>query len=97
LDWDVPGIHGLVFDGRVVETASQYADTANTQSVPAWWRADFGARYSVPVWKSVLTVRARVENITDRNEWTSVGGFPGAGYLVLGEPRTWLLEATVAF
>jgi len=52
---------------------------------------------SVPVASYLVTIRARVENVTNRNQWVSAGGFPGAGYLVLGDPRTALVEATVAF
>ena len=39
-----------------------------------------------------MTLRARVDNLTDRSYWASAGGFPGAGYLVLGAPRTFCLR-----
>lgn len=45
----------------------------------------------------VVTLRARVENIANRNYWSSVGGYPGNGYLVLGGPRTFLLSASMDF
>ena len=94
LEWDVPGTHGLTVEGRIKETAAQYADAANLQSVPSWWRADLGARYAMPLFGHVFTVRGRVENVTDRSDWVSVGGYPGSGYLVLGDPRTWRLEGS---
>ncbi len=96
-EWDLPGVQGLTVDGRVVETSSQYADSANTQLVPSWYRIDVGARYAFNVAKQVVTIRGRVDNLTDRNEWVSVGGYPGSGYLVLGAPRTFIVSATVAF
>ena len=44
-----------------------------------------------------LTVRARVDNLTDKNYWASAGGYPGSGYLVLGAPRSVVVSATVDF
>jgi iron complex outermembrane receptor protein len=96
-EWDVPGVRGLAVNGRAVHTASQYADAANLQRVPAWSRFDLGARYSMPIGQQELTIRARVENVANRDYWASVGGFPGAGYLVLGAPRTFVLSGTLSF
>ena len=42
-------------------------------------------------------MRARVDNVTDRDYWSSAGGYPGYGYLVQGAPRTFVLSATVDF
>jgi iron complex outermembrane recepter protein len=44
-----------------------------------------------------LTLRARVDNVTDKNYWASAGGYPGAGYLVLAAPRSVVVSATVGF
>jgi len=97
LDWSVPQLRGLSLDGRVVYTGAQYADTANTQKLPSWTRLDLGGRYVTEVGSQLLTLRARVENVTDKDYWASAGGYPGAGYLTLGEPRTYMLSATVDF
>ncbi len=97
LEWDVPQLAGLTFDGRVVYTAAQFADSANTQEVPSWSRLDLGARYVVHIGPTRMTVRGRVDNVANRNQWVSVGGYPGAGYLVLGAPRTFTVNATIAF
>ncbi|MBC8057080.1 MAG: TonB-dependent receptor, partial [Rhizobiales bacterium] len=96
-EWDVPGAPGLALDARVVHTASQYADDANTQVVPSWSRLDLGARYAFEIGRQQLTVRARVDNATDRSDWVSVGGYPGSGYLVLGAPRTFVVSGTLSF
>jgi len=45
----------------------------------------------------MLVLRARVENLTNRDYWMSVGGYPGSGYLVLGAPRTFMLSASMEF
>lgn len=97
VEWDIPGVQGLAVDGRVVYTGSSYADDANTLKVPGWTRFDAGLRYMMDVDGHVLTLRARVENIANRNYWSSVGGFPGNGYLVLGGPRTFSLSASMDF
>lgn len=96
-EWDVPGIRGFTLSSRVVYTSSQYADAANTLSLPSWTRLDLGARYLTRIGDQAITLRARVDNVTDRNYWASAGGYPGAGYLVLGAPRTFVVSATVDF
>jgi iron complex outermembrane receptor protein len=92
LDWDIHQLRGLTVDGRVVYTGSQPADAANTKSIEAWTRLDLGARYAMPVWDHLLTVRANVENVTNKAYWASVGGASGANYLVLGGPRTFIVS-----
>lgn len=96
-DIDVPGIPGLAANARVVHTSSQYADANNTLSIPSWTRVDVGARYVTEINKQAVTFRARVDNLFDRNYWASTGGYPGAGYLVLGRPRTLTVSATFDF
>lgn len=96
-EWDIPGVRGLALSARAVHTSSQYADAANTLRVPSWTRYDLGARYATAIGGRGVTFRARVDNITDRNYWASVGGYPGYGYLVLGAPRTVSVSASVDF
>jgi iron complex outermembrane receptor protein len=96
-EWDVAGVQGLAIDGRVVYTGSVYADSANTLSVPAWTRVDIGARYLVDVQGKLVTLRARIDNVADKKYWASSGGYPDAGYLVIGNPRTFTLGASVDF
>jgi iron complex outermembrane recepter protein len=96
-EWDVPAVHGLALTSRVLYTGSQYADSANAQQVPSWTTVGVGARYAMMVAGKELTLRARLDNLTNRNYWASAGGFPGAGYLVLGDPRTLTVSGTVAF
>jgi iron complex outermembrane recepter protein len=98
LEYRVPQWQDITFDGRVIYTSSQYADAGNQQKVDAWTRLDLGARYLVPLANgTLLTLRGRVENVTGEDYWASVGGFPGAGYLTVGAPRTLLLSATFDF
>lgn len=96
-EWDVPGVPGLAVDGRLVHTGASYANATNTLRVPGWNRLDVGARYLTEVQGKLVTLRARIDNLTNRNHWASVGGYPGAGYLVVGAPRTLSLSVSVDF
>ncbi|WP_312679054.1 TonB-dependent receptor [Stutzerimonas nitrititolerans] len=96
-EWDVPNIPGLTLTGRALYTSSQYADTANDLEVSSWTRFDLGARYRMVIEDRDVTLRARLDNVTGRDYWASVGGFPNANYMVLGAPRTLSLSATVDF
>jgi iron complex outermembrane receptor protein len=96
-DWDVPGVDGLSLNARTVYTSKQYADGANLQKLPSWARLDLGATYNTRFMDRDLTLRARVDNVTDKNYWASAGGYPGAGYLVLAAPRSVVVSATVGF
>ncbi|MDR2450314.1 MAG: TonB-dependent receptor, partial [Candidatus Accumulibacter sp.] len=97
LEWDVPGARGLTLDARAIATSSSYADARNTLRVPGWTRFDIGARYLVAWQDHLVTLRARIENLGNRDYWASVGGYPDNGYLVLGAPRTFLLTGTIEF
>lgn len=96
-EWDVPGSPGLSVNARTVYTSTQYADLANTKQLPSWTRVDIGARYLTQVAGRDVTLRARVDNVTDRNYWASAVSSFGAGSLVLASPRTVVVSATVAF
>lgn len=96
-EWAIPAIDGLSVDGRVVYTGSRYADAENTQELSSWTRFDIGARYRTQLNGKALTLRARVNNLFDRDYWASAGGFENNGYLVLGAPRTVTLSATMDF
>jgi iron complex outermembrane receptor protein len=97
LEWDVPGARGLTLDARVIATSSSYANDKNTLRVPGWSRFDVGARYMTAWQDHLVTLRARIENVTNRDYWASVGGYPNNGYLTLGSPRTFMLTGTIEF
>lgn len=96
-EWDVPGVRGLALDARLNYTGASYADNLNTLKVGSWTRVDAGVRYLTEVQGRLVTLRARVDNIADRSHWASAGGYPNAGYLVAGAPRTFSLSAQVDF
>ncbi|MFX1678395.1 TonB-dependent receptor [Mitsuaria sp. CC2] len=96
-EWNVPGVQGLSLDARVIATGSVYANATNMLSVSGWGRVDIGARYAMDVRGHLVTLRARVDNVADRNYWASSGGFPNSGYLVLGSPRTVSVNASFEY
>lgn len=97
IEWDVPRLPGLTFDGRVVYTDNQFIDASNTFDIPSWTRFDIGAHYATHIAAREVNLRARVENVGGRDYWGSAGGYPGANYLVLGMPRTFIVSASVDF
>ena len=97
VDWDVPGVRGLSVSARALHTASQAVNAANTQELPSWNRLDASARYHFDVDGHGVTLRLRVDNLTDKKYWASAGGAQGSGYLVLGAPRTFALTASTEF
>jgi iron complex outermembrane recepter protein len=97
VDCTLPFAAGLSADVGLVTTGKVHADAANTLTVPGWTRLDAGARFTASVAGRPLTARARIDNLTGRRYWSSSGGYPGSGYLVLGSPRTFTASATVEF
>lgn len=97
LEWEVPKVQGLAFDGRMVYTGSSYADAANTLKVGGWTRFDIGARYHTQIGRHEATFRARLDNVANKKYWASVGGYPNNGYLNAGAPRSFTLSASVDF
>jgi iron complex outermembrane receptor protein len=97
VEWDVPGLSGLTLEGRVVHTSAQAGNAANTLELDAWTRFDAGVRYAFEAGQRPLTLRARVENVADEDQWVAVGGYPGSNYLTLGAPRTLSLSISAEF
>ncbi len=97
VEWDMPFVEGLTLEGRTLYTGSQYANADNSLELPSWTRFDLGARYGLKLGDNALTLRARVDNVTDKSYWASAGGYPGSNYLVQGAPRTFVLSASYDF
>nr|WP_283843870.1 TonB-dependent receptor [Brevundimonas albigilva] len=93
----MPGLDGLTLEGRAIHTGSQAASADNTVELDSWTRFDAGVRYAFEAGGKPLTVRARVENVADEDQWVAVGGYPGSNYLTLGAPRTYRLSVSAEF
>ena len=100
VEWDLPAIGGVTdvsLNARVTAQGKSYANASNTLSVPSWTRLDLGARYVTEVQGKLVTLRGRVDNVTNCSYWASAGGTADSGYLVMGGPRTYSLTASVDF
>lgn len=95
LDWDVPGLDGVALNARMLRTGGQYANPANTLTLPTWNRFDAGARYTFRVEQKDVTLRVNVENLTNKNYWASAYGTSNS--LTQGDPRTIKFSGTVDF
>ncbi len=96
IEWDLPFVRGLTLTGRVVQTGRQQVNTDNTLSIPAWTRADLGARYVTLIAERPVTFRATVDNVANNRYWASAfDSFSAA--LLQGAPRTYKASATVDF
>ena len=97
LEYDVKALEGLTLESRITYTGSSYADSQNTLKVKGWTKVDVGARYIAIIGNTPITLRARIDNLTNKKYWESVGGYPNYGYLVSGAPRTFSLNASIDF
>ncbi|HEY1397101.1 TonB-dependent receptor [Roseateles sp.] len=91
-DWDVPYLPGLGINGRVIYTSSGWIDNANTLAVPAWTRADIGARYTTKIAGVPTVLRANIDNVFDRHYWLLSGT-----YATVATGRTVVLSASFDF
>jgi iron complex outermembrane receptor protein len=92
LDWDTPWLQGLALNTRITRTGSMWYSNANTLKVPGWTRADIGARYITKAAGQVITYRANIENLFDKNYWVMQNGYVGTS-----SGRTFVLSAQVDF
>lgn len=97
VEWDIPAVRGLTLEGRAVHTGPQFVNAANTVELESWTRFDAGVRYAFEAGGRSVTVRARVENLADEDQWVAVGGYPGANYLTLGAPRSVSMSISADF
>ena len=92
LDWDTPWLQGLALNTRIARTGSMWYNQNNTLKVPGWTRADIGARYITRTAGQVVTYRANIENVFDKNYWVMQNGYVGTA-----SGRTFVLSAQVDF
>ncbi|MBF5006175.1 TonB-dependent receptor [Diaphorobacter caeni] len=92
-EWDVPVVQGLTLTGNVTAASKQYISADNQLWAPGRTIYDIGARYATKVAERPVTLRATVNNVTNKSYW----GMPLLSSLALGAPRTVLVSASVDF
>jgi iron complex outermembrane recepter protein len=90
-EWTVPKVRSLDLSARMTASSSQYVDTAETQSIPAWARLDIGGRYTFKT-ELPITIRVNIDNVTGQNYFES--SYLGLAYT---GPRTVRISSGIRF
>ncbi|MGO2233562.1 TonB-dependent siderophore receptor [Marinomonas sp. UCMA 3892] len=92
-EWDTPYIQNLTLIVNANSISKQYLEDDNKRSIPGYTIFGLGARYVTSVNQQPLTIRANINNLTDKDAWTT------ASYNALGlvEGRSLTLSASMDF
>ena len=96
LEYLVPAIAGLKVNGVWQYSGRKAFDNENTVFVPGNHVFGLGAAYATQLAGVKSTVRATVDNVTDKFYWRDVTPQLG-GYLIPGAPRTLKVSAQFDF
>ena len=96
LEYLVPAIAGLKVNGVWQYSGRKAFDNENTVFVPGYHVFGLGAAYATQLAGVKSTVRATVDNVTDKFYWRDVTPQLG-GYLIPGAPRTLKVSAQFDF
>jgi len=96
VEYDLPQLNGLTLTGHIQHTGKRSVTDDNRLQLAAYQTLDIGARYAIT---ANTTVRATVQNVTNKAYWYGSGrGSDGSGLSGgLGTPRTLLLSASIDF
>ncbi|MBE0398875.1 TonB-dependent siderophore receptor [Halomonas sp. FME1] len=92
-EWDLRAAPGLTLTANATAMSEQYINSDNSLSVPGHTIYDVGARYASNLSGYPLTLRATVNNVTDKTYWA----MPQLSSLALGAPRTFMFSASLDF
>ncbi len=84
-------LRSLALNARVTASDGQFADTGETQRIPAWARLDIGGHYTFES-RFPITIRVNLDNVTGNNYWES--GLLGLAYTA---PRTLRISGGLRF
>lgn len=104
-DWKLPVAQDISLNAQLIYTGSTYASLDNRLKVKDWTTLDLGASYKTQIGQTPTTVNFSINNVFDKDYWGSVGLFDNInsgsntnnGYLVAGQPRTFMLSASFDF
>lgn len=92
-EWDLTAAPGLTLTANVTAMSEQYINSDNSLSIPGHTIYDVGARYATHLSGYPLTLRATINNVTDKAYWA----MPQLSSLALGAPRTFMFSASLDF
>ena len=92
-EWDTPFSQNLTLTANSNTLSKQYLESDNQRSISGYTILGIGARYTTTVNQLPLTIRANIDNLTDKDAWTT------ASYNDLGlvEGRSFMLSAAMDF
>lgn len=93
LEWDTSILDGLTLTANATAVSKQYINQENTLSASGRTLFDLGARYKSALVQFPMTIRASVNNVTNKAYW----GMPQLSSLALGAPRTYMLSVSLDF
>ena len=96
LEYALPGVDGLKVNGVWQYAGRKAFDVDNRTFVPGYHTLDLGAAYETRMMGTGTTLRAGVQNVTDKFYWRDVTPALG-GYLLPGAPRTFRVSAQFDF
>jgi iron complex outermembrane receptor protein len=95
-EYAVPAVAGLKMTGVWQYSGKKAFDNENTVFVPGYHLFGLGTAYAIKVGGLNTTIRANIDNVTDKFYWRDVSPLLG-GYLLPGAPRTARLSAQFDF
>lgn len=96
-EWDVAALPGLSLQAQVRHQGGQYTSASNEYKTASWTRLDLGAAYRTQVSGHNVTLRAAVDNVTDRRYWATVGTMAANGSLTQGRGRIFKISMSADF
>lgn len=96
LEYAVPSISGLKMTGVWQYSGKKAFDNENTVFVPGYHLFGLGSAYATKIGGVKTTIRANVDNVTNKFYWRDVSPLLG-GYLLPGAPRTARVSAQFDF
>ena len=103
LEYRIPRLPNLVTSFNYQFSSGRPANDTNTQFAPGYNLFDIGARYTSMIARSPVTWRLAVNNVTNRQYWSTIapsnltGANTGNLLAHLGSPRTILASMTFDF
>ena len=91
-EWDVLALKGLTLTSDVNYTSDQFTQAENNFRIPSYTVFDIGARYAIKNTIYPVILRAKLDNVFDKDYWSTA--FRGLGR---GGPRRLSVSATVDF
>lgn len=96
LEYAVPSVTGLKMTGVWQYSGKKAFDNENTVFVPGYHLFGLGSAYATQIGGVKTTIRATIDNVTDKFYWRDVSPLLG-GYLLPGAPRTARVSAQFDF